>query len=638
MIVTMKKLDLLLYHKEKESFLEQLRELGVVHITEHQEVADSHLVQELTGVVHLTERVISALKKIQKEKELTLKAKDMGDPCELIRRFEQFESQKDKLLQDIAVLKKDRDLLEPWGNFDPLQVKKLQDTGVSLRLFIMPAKKFDTRDWSNTSLQIISRQEPSVYFVVVERGEKAEFSDAEEVRLPESSLDALDKKIAGLKEELNTAEKSMVKMVNCISQLYRFHAEKTNLLRYEKARLSLTSQAQGKLLSLSGWFPQSIEKDLSIFLNKFSAWYELRDPRKGDDVPVQLQNRSFPSLFEPIAGLYSLPSYNEIDVVPFMAPFFAIFFGLCLGDVGYGLIITLGALFAGFKVSAKFKPVTKLGFYLGLTTTISGLLLNTFFGQAIFGGPGIEGFTIFPTGANYFATLSPQAIDGEQIFPAMNLALLLGAIQMLVGIAIQSKIRAKNMGFAGAIQPLCTMLMIFGGFVWFAHIDLLELGIGQFTVGPLQVGALLLAVPEIVGVAILSIGLVGFFLFNNIHKKMVIRPLTGIWDFYNFVTGILQTLLSYLRLFALGLASGLLGGAFNQIAFMFVTTDNGINLLSFGMIGTVLVLILGHSLNLALSAISAFVHPLRLTFVEFYSAIGFEGGSKPYVPFAKIKQ
>ncbi|KMQ51735.1 V-type ATP synthase subunit I [Chitinispirillum alkaliphilum] len=638
MIVQMKKMDLLLYHREKEAFLEKLRDLGVVHITESEAAKESHLVQDLAGVVHLTERVITSLKKIQAEEKIAPESRDLGDPMELLHRFDDLESKKDKLEQDIAVLQKDRQALEPWGDFDPKRLRLLEEAGITMRLFVMPAKKFDTVNWSEYILEVVNRGEASVHFVVLERGEKSDVPEAEEQRIPEYSLSELDQKISDLKTKLSKTEKSLRKMVACISQLEAFHAQRLNQLKYEKARHSLKSEAEGKLLSLSGWFPDANEKSLSQFLNKFPAWYSFRDPLVDEDVPVKLKNRNFPTLFEPITGMYSLPSYNELDVTPFMAPFFALFFGLCLGDVGYGLILLIGAIIGRAKVSAKLRPVMSLGIFLGIATIVSGFLLNTFFGQTIFGGPGIEEHAIFPVGVQIFAPLSAQVGPAGQVFPAMNLALLLGVIQMLVGIAMQSRNRMRTSGFLAGLQPVSTMLMIMGGFVWAAHVDLLELGIGEFTVGPVGIGAMLLAIPEAIGMGVTILGLVTLFLFNNIDKKIYIRPLTGLWDFYNFLTGILQTLLSYLRLFALGLASGLLGGAFNQIAFMFIETNGEINYFSWGLIGTVLILVLGHSLNLILSAISAFVHPLRLTFVEFYGAIGFRGGSKPYIPFAKVER
>ncbi len=638
MIVQMRKLDLLLYHKEREKFLEDLRVLGVVHITAEKPV-ESPVVQELGGVVHLAERVISSLRKIQKEKELQVGKTHLGEPTELLHRFEDLESKKERIDQEIASLVKDKTVLEPWGNFKPESVKRLGEVGLTLKFYSMPVRKFDTLDKSKYGIEVINRRETAVYFVVITRGGAVEIPGAEEVRLPDASLNDVEEKIAKLNEDRKSVEQTIEKMIGCIDELEQFRNARVNQLRFEKARLSMMGEADGKLLKLSGWVPQDKETKLAEFLSRFPAYYTFRDPYEDEDVPVKLKNKRFPSLFEPITGLYALPTYTELDMTPFMAPFFAVFFGLCLGDLGYGLVLFTGALIARAKLSPKLKPFMSLGIVLGLATMISGVLLNSFFGATIFGGEGIaEGTSIFPTGVQFFAPLSAQTGEAGQVFPAMSLALLLGFIQVLFGIGIQSYLKMKYQGWAAGLQPIGTMFMLVSAIIMGAHSNFLNLGIGEFKVGPVNIGALLLQVPMAAAQGLFILGIFFFMFFNNLEKKIFFRPLTGLWDLYNLITGFLGNILSYLRLFALGLAGGLLGAAFNQIAFMFITTESGeINYASVGIIGTILVLVLGHSLNLALSSIGAFVHPLRLTFVEFYSNVGFKGGSKPFVPFSKVE-
>ncbi|MFP4164933.1 MAG: V-type ATP synthase subunit I [Chitinispirillaceae bacterium] len=638
MIVKMKKMDLLLYHKEKEKFLEDLRKLGVVHITEAQ-VAESPKSQELRGVAHLSERVIKTLKKIQKERNLEPAQKAHGDPQETLHRFEDLAKKKEQLEQELAGLEKDKETLEPWGNFDPENLAKLEKQGVNIRFYSIPEKKFEGMDKEKYSITVVNRTDGTVYFVTVTRGEGLEVPKAEEVRLPSNSLEAVSEKIGKTKAELSDIDRSMEKLVDRIGILEKYRVEKLNQFNYEKARISMKGQVEGKLLSLSGWFPRDKEKQLRNYVGKYPAYVTTREPYADEDVPVKLKNRSFPTLFEPIVGMYSLPAYDELDVTPFMAPFFAIFFGLCLGDAGYGALLVITTLILRRKVSPKFKPFMLLGFFLALSTFVSGILLNTFFGVTIFGGPGVEGQTIFPTGVQFFAPLSAQEGAAGQIFPAMNLAIMLGVIQMLFGIGLQAFVKYKYKGFAAAMEPISTIVVLLGGFVWAAHINLLNLDIAEFTVGPVSIGPLLMSVPQRAGEGLAILGLIGILLFNNIEKKIFIRPLTGLWTLYNFATGTLQNLLSYLRLFALGLAGGLLGAAFNQVAFLPITTEAGeINYASWGIIATILILLAGHGLNLALSAMSAFVHPLRLTFVEFYGALDFRGGSKPFIPFSKIDQ
>ena len=633
----MKRIELLLYHKEREQFLKALREIGVVHVTEKPEQVERPHVQELHGVIRLTDRTIAALQRLQKEKGQVLPQVHNGNPHEQLRRFEELEEQKEKAAQELLALKKDAGILAPWGNFNPESIKRLQKLGVKIRFFVLPLKKFESLDRKNLSIEEINRSEGQVYFVLVERGEQASI-DAEEVRLPDSSLETIQERIKDIGAHRAALDESTWKMTAFIDFLQEFKVEKINQYRYERAHHAMQEQADGKLLTLTGWFPGERENRIREFLGTFPSYFTIRDPLENEDVPVKLKNHRFPTLFEPITGMYSLPVYNELDLTPFMAPFFAIFFGLCLGDMGYGLLLLIGSLIARTKVSGKLKSFMSLGIVLGSATAISGFLLNSFFGRPIFGGPGVQG-AFLETGLQTFAPLSAQTTDSGQIFPALSLALLLGFIQILFGMSLQAYVKAKYGGFAAGLQPVASIMIVFGAVTWAAHANFLDLNMGAFTVGPIEIGKMLLAVPLRVAKGLTYMGLILYFVFNNLDKKVYLRPLTGLWEFYNFTTGMLGNILSYLRLFALGLAGGLLGAAFNQIAFMFITAPDGtINYASAGVIGTILVLIFGHALNLALSALGAFVHPLRLTFVEFYGAVGFKGGSKPYMPFAKVEQ
>jgi V/A-type H+-transporting ATPase subunit I len=153
----------------------------------------------------------------------------------------------------------------------------------------------------------------------------------------------------------------------------------------------------------------------------------------------------------------------------------------------------------------------------------------------------------------------------------------------------------------------------------------------EFSIGPIPVGALIVTLGNtvLIGLGIAAFGVLLILFFNNPEKKIWVRPLLGLWEMYGIASGVPGDILSYIRLFALSLAGGLLGGAINLIAVMI----RGENPNIFSWIFMLLVLIGGHFINFALAALGAFVHPLRLTFVEFYKAVGFIGGGKPYKPY-----
>ncbi|MDR0305612.1 MAG: hypothetical protein LBI42_02120 [Chitinispirillales bacterium] len=642
MIIKMRKMDLLLYHREQEKFLEELRNLGVVHIASD-EPPESTVAQELSASVHLSNRVIAALQKVQKEKNITAAAGHHGNAFEVIREFEEYESKKDRAGQEILSLKKDRESLLPWGNFEPQAVKRLADAGLEMKFYTMTLKKFESLDKSKYGIELISQAAPFAYFVVVYRGEAPEIAGAEEVRLPEASLKTLDEKIASLQSQCGEINTGIERLIGGLPVLEKFRDEHLGKLRYEEARLSMKTEAQGKLLKLSGWVPKANEAKVTEFVNKnHSAYIAFRDPAPNENVPVKLKNDKYSKLFEPVLGIYSLPNYSELDYTVFAAPFFTIFFGLCLGDAGYGLMVTLIAIIGMLALSAKMRPILMLGLVLGVSTTACGILLNSFFGMPIFGGMGVEpGTSIFATGAEIFAPLAAYNNEGgQQVFPALSLALVAGFAQLFLGMLIQSYMQMRDRGFAAGLQPIACIIMAVGGIILGGHTNFMNLGIADFSVGALQIGpALMAAVSPGVAKGMAIGGLIMLLLFNNVDKIIFMRPLTGLWALYNFATGFISNVLSYLRLFALGLAGGLLAAAVNQIAFMFITAPDGtVNFKSIWVVGTIGVLIGGHIVNLGFSALGAFIHPLRLTFVEFYGVVGFKGGSKPYSPFANVKQ
>lgn len=637
MIVKMKKLELLLFYKEREQFLESLRTLGVVHVVEDLQKEGNTHIQELQSTLRLCERVQRKLVAINDSKDAPTASSSKEDATAVLKRFEELEDERERINQEIAACKKDLILLQPWGQFEPASIEKLADSGVNIRFLSMPVKRFDALDIKELPLREISRTSGQVNFVVVEYGQHLDL-DAEEVRLPEISIKDLKAKLAQLEQKGNEVDAQIKELAASADSVHKYSLQISDQLNYEKAKDAMASEADGKILHLSGWFPLDREKEIKKFFDNHTVYFSIRDPLPGEDVPVKLKNSKLAKLFEPITGIYSLPDYLELDTTPFVAPFFALFFGLCLGDAGYGLLILIGALIARSKVQSKLKPILSLVVVLASCTIVSGLLLNSFFGYSIFGGPDGGGF-FSTSNVKRFAPLAPFMTEKGQVFPGLGLAIVLGFMQLLFGMAMNSYIGVKTGGFTSGIKPVASMMIIVGAIIWATHADFLNLGFQTFEVGPLEIGTMILALPLVLGKVLLFSGIALFLLFNNVDKKIFVRPLIGLYELYNFASGLLGNILSYLRLFAVGLAGGLLGAAFNQIAFLMITAPDGtINYASVGIVGTIAVLIIGHLLNIALALISSFVHPLRLTLVEFYGAVGFKGGSKPYRPFAKVEQ
>jgi V/A-type H+-transporting ATPase subunit I len=392
-----------------------------------------------------------------------------------------------------------------------------------------------------------------------------------------------------------------------------------NDISLSKVHLSDERVAGDVLRLMLGWVRADKTEALVEYLEKDKIYYEMEDPAYEDDVPVQITNDGYTRLFEPILRMYSLPNYHDIDPSLFFAPFFMLFFGLCLGDGGYGLLVFLGGAYLAWKGADDVKSYGRLGIWLGLMTIICGLLTGTVFGIDLTK----QDWAILAPVKPYF--LNDNGVG--PIFgysPMMVISVIIGLVQVLLGMVLKGAKAWKNYGFAYSI----------GTFSWvLALLSLIALyGLPACDV----------VLPEVVQyllMGLIGISAIGIFLYNSpsAYKDPITGPLLniggGVWATYGMATGLLGDLLSYIRLFALGLTGGVLGGVFNMLAYDL--TDGMPWFIRW--IPMLFVLLAGHGITFALSMISAFVHPMRLTFVEFFKNADFEGGGKEYTPFRTVK-
>jgi V/A-type H+-transporting ATPase subunit I len=313
--------------------------------------------------------------------------------------------------------------------------------------------------------------------------------------------------------------------------------------------------------------------------------------------------------------MYSLPNYSELDLTPLLAPFFMLFFGLCLGDGGYGLLILLVATLIKPKLGENTRLFATLAQVLGFSTVLVGILTGSFFGVAL---ESLE-WSWLKGVKQYFLTENNFGAMFGGYHPLMILSLVIGVVQILYAMCINVVKISMQLGFKYAMSHLAWVVLLVVSIVTFG---LPALGVTLSV--PLTYGLY-----GLLGLAVLII-----VFYNSPGKNIFVNVGSAIWDTYNMASGLLGDTLSYVRLFALGLTGSILGSVFNSMAF--------------GMTGAIppwirwlvvlLILLVGHGLNIALNVIGALVHPLRLTYVEFYKNAGFEGGGKAYNPFRKSAQ
>ena len=599
MIAKMKKLTFLVYHKEYDAFLKSIRDLGVVHVaTKAQGSAENAALQES---IRLSARYAATIKLLQ---GLNIPAVahtgnvEKGE--ETLAEFEGLQQQIQQVSHKLQAVEKELLQLEPWGNFEPTSLDRLRDAGYQIDFYICSDKQFK-EEWTNLyNAIIINHVGSKLYFVTVVPVGKNVDLEVEAAKLPDCSLSDLQTRKEDLIKQNDELQARMKELAaSAIPDLQVAQAQVHSQIEFSKVVLNTDSLADNKLMLLQGWAPAERIGEIERFLETKEVYYEVADPTPEDDVPILLDNKGFFRLFEPIMRLYMLPKYNELDLTPFFAPFFMLFFGLCLGDSGYGLFMLLAVTIyrlVAKNISASMKPILTLVQLLGASTMVCGLLTGTCFG-----------FNLYDIQLPLFQSLKEAiSLDNQQMF---NLSLILGGVQIIFGMILKAVNQTIQFGFKYAVATIGWLFILVSTAIAFAAPGLMPMG-------------------GTIHLVFLVIGVLMAYLYNSPGKNVFINIGLGLWDSYNMATGLLGDVLSYVRLFALGLSGGILASVFNSLA-VGMSPDNVIA----GPIVMVLIFVIGHAINMFMNVLGAMVHPMRLTFVEFFKNSGYEGGGKEYKPF-----
>lgn len=608
MIVPMNKYSFLVYHGGYDDFLNDLRKIGVLHIEQkHKELSPE--IQELYRLFDDVRKTIKKLNKIEPaENNANL---CFEDGRMVFNRIKIIEKELDYDSHQRAQAEKELKQLEPWGSFEWDDIQVLENRGIKIRFYVCRQDKFNP-EWEE---QFIIREISTVgnlqYFVRIDRDNYEsqiddEIHGADEITPPKKTLAEVKDYITNLEIEENELNEEIRQIAtHCKEQLVVYSLELYDTITQQNAKLQTSGEVEGKVDFIEGWVPETHKKELDEYLEKHKILYVCEKPGKDEKVPVLLKNNRFTRMFEFIGELYDLPNYNEADLTPLFAPFYMLFFGLCLGDAGYGLVFLIAGLILRKKMkNPVFKSVMTLVAWLGVSTIIMGTISGTFFG-----------FSLIDSQISWLKPLQKFMLDSNKLF--YN-ALLLGVVQVIFGIVVKFVGQIKRFGFLSAIPTLGWLLII--------------LGCG----GTLALSMFGMVQPETAKWLYIIFGGLGalcVFILNDIKRNPLFNIGSGLWDTYNMATGILGDVLSYIRIFALGLSGGVMGLVFNDLA---INMSGNIPVLS--TIIMLLIMLFGHSINIFINGIGAFVHPMRLTFVEFYKNAGFEGGGKKYRPFATYKE
>ena len=585
----MTKYNFILMSGDAEDFLKKLQEVGVVDITRSIKPVDEKS-EDLWSRAGVYRKALSLLKEVQPAE---FADKTYGDLADSVVETA---SEKEAAEAQMSQLQKDMEERMPWGQFDITNIERLKERGLKLHFYKTKTSSMDPSWKENYALSEISSDGTNTYFVVVTDDENYDFP-LKEIPAPESDYVTIEKKINELSYEIEKKYRHLAELKCHEGDIQKELDKILSKLDLHLAHASGTKAAADYITVFEGFAPAENETAVKDMLDKEGVLYLVDKAKVDDNPPIKLKNNKFVSMFEILTDMYGRPKYDEFDPTVFISIFFMLFFAFCMGDAGYGLVL----IGLGFALKKKLPDIAPLGITLGVATTVIGLLFHTFFSMDMLTWnciPDVVKKCMVPTQIAGF--------DGTMV-----LAIIIGVIHICLAMVMKTYQATKVNGFANSLGTWGWTLLIVGGVI----------------VGALAlIGVIDSVVTKWIIIVIGILSALGIFFLNDLHRNPLANVGSGLWETYNTATGLLGDVLSYLRLYALGLAGAKLGEAFNAIGIQ-ALGDGGA-----GWIWFILIVVIGHVLNIAMCILGAFVHPLRLNFLEFFKNSGYEGTGRKYNP------
>ena len=606
MIVKMSKVSFIFLDSEKDAALEKIRKAGVVHLERTPGSSDalSNLVADRDRIKRALGRLDTkaAREKVSYSRESAWEMTDkILDVLDSIKETE----------EKLNLIREDLVWWEPWGDFDPSEIAILKSKGVELHFY--EANKAEWEEYAKDSRSfVVSSVKNTVYgIIVVAEGE--DVPEADSVKLPEYGVTELQKqkvqteeKLKGLYEVLDqfSGQREMLnKLLVSVEQDVEYHEVRTGLGNEEI------------LDYFTGFMPER-DKEKIQDLAVENGWAVIfSEPAEEDVIPSLVENNKVVNTIKPLFDILEvLPGYREMDISLDFLISFTLFFAMIIGDAGYGVLFLLITIFTRFKLK-KGGPGFNLMYLLSTGTIVWGVLTGNWFGsQALGNWAPLKGLVLPQIAA--FPELFGAEIDSGSTIKYM--CFVIATIQLSIA-------RFKNFVFKMpslvAFEQLGWLSMLLGIY----HVVLfLVLGITPIPTYAMQM---------------IGGGLVAIILFSQQEKgvnffKGVLKGLNPIGLFQLFLDSIslLSDIISYIRLFAVGLASLAIAVSFNAMAAPMMA-EPGV-----AMIGGVLILLLGHMLNIVMGALSLIVHGVRLNMLEYSGHLDMEWSGFKYAPFKKVQE
>lgn len=610
MIATMKKVSLVVLSSRRTRSIEELRELGAIHIETR--TAESEELSRMLEQRAKLERAVAGLPPEKSEEESSVDAANaLQTALQAAEEVQDLVEERRDIYDALEKLERERQRLAPWGDFPPELVRELADRGVVVRLYTETVKRFAKLPDRDQVFEV-ARGKDTVRFVRVGIGSDEDASGpGEEEPLPARGLSAVDEEIAAKRGRLGEIANRLAEFDAGL--LTAGIAVLNRDIEFAAVDASMTDDSE--VCFVTGFVPEDRISDLRSAASSGGWALLVQDPEPDDPVPTQIKNPRSVRIIQPVFDLLgTIPGYRELDISFWFLAFFSVFFAMIIGDGGYGLVIlglSVTMLVKSRRQTGRVSDGVILLTFLSVCTVVWGAITGNWFGY--------EGFSELPI-------LSALIIPGLDSFVPRSaffiqwICFVLGAVHLAIAHtwnfirAIRSRPRVK------AFSELGWLAMVFGVYFLVLNVvlDSERFPIPQYALYAIAIGLGL--------VLITSQQRVGGNFFVGIGRGLANIIPTAL-DSIN----VFSDTVSYIRLYAVGLASIEIAKSFNAMA---GTVGSGVG----GVIAGALILALGHTLNLAMGALSVVVHGVRLNMLEFSGHLGMEWTGTPYRPFGEEKK
>jgi len=610
MIVPMKKVSVIVQAYNKHSMLKALRKEGVIHIytekvrTEKSEVLKKkydEFAQVRSSIIDL-----SAGKPPKKQKAVSEEVF-----VELHERYLQLLEKKVELEEEVSKDKATIDLLRPWGDFDPQEITQLKSEGISLAFYTIKKNDLKALDSSISYIELAPLgvlQAIAVVDAVLDN-----VVGATRLNPPELGLSTLEDRNAYDKQRLVEIAEN-IKEASVYLDAYQYRMDRIEQeIRFDQ--VDATSDGGDDLSWISGFLPAPEEKVFSKMASSQGWGYLIVDPSEEDNPPTQVKYVKGIGIIKPVFDILGIvPGYRENDISLWFLLFFTLFFAMIIGDAGYGLVFLLIATALHIK-GKKANTMVLLIYVLGMGTIVWGSLTGTWFGSKMIleSVPFLQKLVI-PSISNYPELFGLDAVSAQS--QVMKFCFIIGTVQLSLAcvLNIVHKAPKKDLSLFADIGWMIDILALY--FV------VLQLVIGEPSNFAIVAGA--------VGFGFLLVVVFGSQGPGIPFGKGLVSGLGGLFTTFLNTISSFSNIMSYIRLFAVGMASVAIAQSFNSIASGMMD--------GFAVVAGVLVLILGHSLNLVMGLLSVVVHGVRLNLLEFSGQLGMEWTGISYEPFSQTVQ